>query len=88
MKFNYEPTFPNVRGIHIGITIAVLFVIAWFLCKAGILHINPMMPRRQISGVNGDGAAGYLNVATYEGWIDYQYNPLGAKAGALNGESS
>lgn len=83
MKFDYEPTIPNVRGIHIGVVVAILFLLWWFFCR-GYVGFNPMMT----TGVNGDGAATYLNVADTTGWIEYQYNSLGAFAGAGVGGSN
>lgn len=82
MKFNYEPTFKNVRGIHIGIIVAVLFLIYWSVMRGGSYTPNVD------TGVNGDGASAYLNVADTTGWIEYQYNSLGSSAGAGIGESS
>lgn len=80
MKLTYNSTHPNVRGVHIGIVVALLFVIGWFMTKG---KLNP-----QPGAQNGDGASQYLNTADYTGWVQYQYNDLGAQAGALTGESN
>lgn len=82
-KFEYEPTFPNVHGIHIGIVVA-LFVVAWY-AFVGSLPMGNMFagPRAQ----NGDGASQYISTRSVEGWEAVQYHALGAYAGALTGES-
>lgn len=80
-KGDYEPTFKNVKGIHIGIVTVIIFLVIWYVVmgKGTTWHY---------SGKNGDGATAYLNTANYAGWKAYQYNSLGAYAGALNGESN
>lgn len=79
-KFNYTPTFKNVRGIHIGVVTVIFLLIAWYLFKGNIGY-NP--PAR-----NGNGATAYVDTQSFQGWKFYQYNSLGATAGALNGESN
>ena len=75
----YEPTFKNVKGIHIGIVTVIVFLVIW--------HLMGRTTTWNYRGKNGDGATTYLNTASYSGWKAYQYNALGATAGALNGES-
>jgi hypothetical protein len=79
MKFNYEPTFPNVRGVHIGIIVAILLVVIWH--TRGMY--NPV-----VGDVNGDGSTTFVDVSSTQGWIAMQYNSLGSQAGAGVGESN
>lgn len=82
-KFDYEPTFPNVHGIHIGITVA-LVVIAYYFFFGGLPGSNLFAgPRVE----NGNGASAYVSTRSVEGWEAVQYHALGAYAGALTGES-
>lgn len=78
-KGNYEPTFKNVRGIHIGVVTVMVLLVGWYLLKD-----RPTV----IRGSNGDGATSYVDTQSFQGWKFYQYNSLGAMAGALNGESN
>ena len=81
-KADYSPTFTNVKGVHIAIVVVIIFLVIWWM-KGG-----SMGPMYTGSYANGDGASRYLNTASYKGWVAYQYNSLGAQAGALNGESN
>lgn len=80
-KGDYEPTFKNVRGIHIGVVTVIILLVVWYL-------VMGKGTTWSYKGVNGDGASVYLNTASYSGWKAYQYNALGATSGALNGESN
>lgn len=81
MKFDYAPTFEHVHGVHIGIVVAVIVVIAYFF--------GWRLPTIQNFGgpvrYNGDGASLYISTRSVEGWEAVQYHSLGANAGVLEG---
>lgn len=82
-KFDYDPTFKNVHGVHIGVVVAFL-VVAYFL----VAHKLPM--GNAFAGgatPNGNGASQYISTRSVEGWEAVQYHSQGAYAGALVGES-
>lgn len=82
MKFDYKPTIEHVRGIHIGVVVAIILVV-WLYMRGGLHGAIAAVP-----GVNGDGASTYVDARSVSGWKDLQYNSLGADAGALEGLSN
>lgn len=82
MKIDYDPTFKNVHGVHIGVVVALLFLgyIAFF--RGGVA--SPFGGPREL---NGTGANAYISTRSIEGWEAIQYHSLGASSGILTGES-
>lgn len=81
-SFDYEPTFPNVHGIHIGVMTALIVVVLYYLLgglPGGNLFGGPRVE-------NGNGASAYISTRSVEGWEAVQYHSMGAYAGALEGE--
>lgn len=78
-----EPTFKNVNGVEIGIMVSFIILLWFFFCRMnGGGWINGQ------SLVNGDGASRILDVSSFVGWSQYQFNSLGSRSGALQGESN
>lgn len=92
IDLDYRPTFANVHGIYIGITVAIILLIVWHV---NIFHPYFLAPSTSGTNAysgprehNGTGASGYIAAKSGEGWVQVQYNSLGANAGVLYGESN
>lgn len=77
-------THPKVHGVHIGITMAIIIVAAYFIFKGPLLTSSTPSPAQVNPWVPTSPYPGY---ASYKGWVNTQYGALGAYAGALNGQS-
>jgi hypothetical protein len=82
----YDSTHPKVKGIHIGITVAIILVVAYYIVHGTGLHMSSVPSPAQVNPFVP--STPYPGWADYTGWQNTQYNQLGAYAGALHGEGN